>query len=334
MSVYSDYVTSQRELLLSALQKVIRRGDSYALIDFPDYGNVGDSAIWLGELALLKEVTSHDPSYVCSIDDYDETALRSALPSGPVFMSGGGNFGDYWGKHQEFREHLMHSLQDRLLVQLPQSIYFRHRETSCRAANAIAAHGNVHLFVRDQQSLERANGLLDTPAVLVPDAAFGLGPLQFENSPKHQCVGLLRSDKEALVAGKSRPLSAAGLVTGDWAREPRTFRWQLRMADFSHVISRGWQPAANARAALYEKCASMRLMRGLDYLATGRVVLTDRLHGHIMATLMGKHSIVLDNNYGKVHGYIETWASDLKGVYPVENVEQALACLKRLASQQ
>ena len=78
-------------------------GTPYALVDFPDHPNVGDSAIWLGEIAMLRAVGAGDPAYVCRWDDFDEAAFRDACPTGPIFIHGGGNLGDIWPHHQHFR---------------------------------------------------------------------------------------------------------------------------------------------------------------------------------------------------------------------------------------
>ena len=48
-------------------------------------------------------------------------------------------------------------------------------------------------------------------------------------------------------------------------------------------------------------------------LSRGKVIITDRLHGHILSLLLGIEHIVLDNNYGKLSSFYESWtrASDL-----------------------
>ena len=40
--------------------------------------------------------------------------------------------------------------------------------------------------------------------------------------------------------------------------------------------------------------------------------MTDRLHGHIMATLLGKPHVVIDNFYGKIANFIHAWPTDDK----------------------
>ena len=51
----------------------------------------------------------------------------------------------------------------------------------------------------------------------------------------------------------------------------------------------------------------IRVERGLRLLARGETVVTDRLHGHILALLLGIPHVVMDNDYGKVGAYIAAW---------------------------
>ena len=44
-----------------------------ALVDFPDHSNVGDSAIWLGEMAYLRK-SGRLPAYYSAIADFDDAA--------------------------------------------------------------------------------------------------------------------------------------------------------------------------------------------------------------------------------------------------------------------
>ena len=96
-------------------------GQPFALVDFPDHANVGDSAIWLGTTAFFRRQHAVEPRYVASIAAFSPAALRRAHPEGPILIHGGGNFGDLWPRHQAFRERLLETFPDRLIVQLPQS---------------------------------------------------------------------------------------------------------------------------------------------------------------------------------------------------------------------
>src|SRR3546814_18201876 len=70
--------------LIGQLQKVIKDTLSaiiptgpLALVDYPDHSNVGDSAIWLGEIAYLERELHVRPSYYCALRDYSASALKN-----------------------------------------------------------------------------------------------------------------------------------------------------------------------------------------------------------------------------------------------------------------
>src|SRR3546814_17133527 len=63
-----------------------------ALVDFPDHSNVGDSAIWLGEMAYLRK-NNRLPAYHSAIADFDDEACRAAIGDGPILIHGGGHMG-------------------------------------------------------------------------------------------------------------------------------------------------------------------------------------------------------------------------------------------------
>ena len=51
-----ELISSLRAKLREAIQGIVAPGSRVALLDFPRYRNVGDSAIWLGERRLLTEI--------------------------------------------------------------------------------------------------------------------------------------------------------------------------------------------------------------------------------------------------------------------------------------
>ncbi len=73
-------------------------------------------------------------------------------------------------------------------------------------------------------------------------------------------------------------------------------------------------PPDETRAAAFERMAAARVERGLALLSRGRRIVTDRLHGHILATLLGIPHVALDNDYGKLSAYIACWTADCDGV--------------------
>ena len=68
----------------------------------------------------------------------------------------------------------------------------------------------------------------------------------------------------------------------------------------------------------------------METLAHGRVVVTDRLHGHILSTLAGIPHVVLDNASGKSRAMYETWTSSCESVRFAEDLDGATALASEL----
>jgi pyruvyl transferase EpsO len=64
--------------------------------------------------------------------------------------------------------------------------------------------------------------------------------------------------------------------------------------------------------------------RGCRTLAAGRVVVTDRLHAHLLSLLLGIPHGVLDNSYGKLFRFLDAWTGDAPGVHRFATAGEAL----------
>ncbi|RZM35153.1 MAG: exopolysaccharide biosynthesis protein [Sphingomonas sp.] len=287
-----DVVAVQQAALRAMYRRHVGPGDRYALVDFPDHANVGDSAIWLGEIAMLRGITGRDPDYVATWDGFDPAAFAAASPGGVLFIHGGGNLGDIWPHHQRFRERMLADVRDRTVVQLPQSIHFRAPEGWESFAAVVAEHPDFHLYVRDEPSRARAAGRLLCSVSLAPDSAFALGR-QVRGMADRDCLMLLRTDAERVAHDAVAFGDAAGAPGVDWLND-----------DPLPPAMPGDTPARRC-----ERFAAARVERGLALLSRGRRIVTDRLHGHILATLLGIPHVALDNEYGKLSAYIDTWTA-------------------------
>jgi pyruvyl transferase EpsO len=159
------------------LSGLLGERQGYALVDFPNHSNVGDSAIWVGEVSALAGIGLGPPRYVADLATFSPATLRARVGDGPVLIHGGGNLGDLWPRHQQLREHVVLSSPRNPVIQLPQSIEFRSPEAEERARAVFEGHGAFTLLARDERSLSRARESLGVDAVLCPDLAFCLPPM-------------------------------------------------------------------------------------------------------------------------------------------------------------
>ena len=330
-----ELIASLARTIHEVLDPLVPRGARCALLDFPAYSNVGDSAIWLGERAYLRGRRARIV-YTCQLSDYSRWELARGLGDGVILLGGGGNLGDLWPAHQRLRERVIADFPDSRIVQLPQTIHFRDPANLSRARRVFEGHQHLTVLVRDRRSLGIAQAELRAASALCPDMVFALGPLRRRGAPSGDIVWLARSDIESR-GGPLPPLSP-GEERTDWVTEAPSLTAQMSEVRVRHMGRHprllGW--LAGPGNLLYDVAARQRLARGCALLARGRVVITDRLHGHTLSLLLGLSHVILDNSYGKVREFFETWtkASPLAtwAETPAEALERARALVRELGA--
>lgn len=297
-------------LIDSAILPLISKGSSVVLFDFPNHSNVGDSAIWLGEELYLKNRLN---AKIVAVDDCNLT--HRILPKLPVdtivLIHGGGNFGDLYPHHQAIREKLISHYVDHRVIQLPQSIHFQNQINKEQCRNILNKHKDFHLLVRDHDSLAQAQALHDGPSYLCPDMALCLGPRQRPSSPSYDIVCLLRTDKEKVTGDMKNLQKQSSVLIADWLEESDFFMKKTVscIEKLLALYPRRMMKLYRHKRHFYHFLAKERLKRGERLLSSGRVVITDRLHGHILSTLLEIPHVVLDNNYGKIRSFRDAWGT-------------------------
>jgi pyruvyl transferase EpsO len=318
---------SLKARLHAILDDLLPRDARVALLDYPDSENVGDNAIWLGELRWLHE-SGRTLVYACARDDYNPHEVRRRLGSdGVVLIHGGGNFGDLYPVHDELRFRILQDFPDHKIIQLPQTINYRDAGAAGKAARAFASHPDVTLIVRDEPSVDRAERLLGVQAILCPDMAFGLGALR-RREPVQEVTWLARRDKERVGPV---PRQGEGVEAVDWLdTKANTFGFRLARqintplaasAGSSRVAARLVQTSVRAN---YQRLAEGRLTFGMRMISTGRVLVTDRLHAHILAVLAGIPNVLVSDRYGKTRDVHYAWTRE-SSTWLAEGHDAALA---------
>lgn len=324
-------VAERGSQLLRALAGGLPPGRSVVILDIPHHSNVGDNAILLGELAALRRL-GRRVLHVRATPWCDSGRLRQRIGSRPIVLHGGGNLGDLWPAHQRLRERILAEFPQHPIVQLPQSIAFSDPDSVERARTAFERHPRFTLLVRDRQSRAFAEGQLGTSAVLAPDAAFALGRLRPRRAPTRRLLVLARTDHEAR-ADRRLPRTPA---PEDWLVAGRGYRERVAQRLAAELDRRPGRTnamgAALARAATWSwsGVASAHVRRGLDLLGSADVVVTDRLHAHILALLLGKPHVLVDNVSGKIRGFYEAWTSDSELVTWADSLEQGVELAQRM----
>jgi pyruvyl transferase EpsO len=320
----ADLVSRLRRRIGDALGPLLALDEPIALLDFPSFPNVGDSCLWLGTIQYLRSLGVR-LRYTADSRTYAREHLASLIGGGTILISGGGNLGDLWPVHQPFREAVIAAFPRNRIIQLPQSISFRDPAALARAREVFDRHPDLVLLVRDESSLALARNEFRSPSILCPDMSLALGVLERPAPAVRPIVWLARSDAESAHAPPSTGLGDAVEVV-DWRRDRPSLPVALnRIARALPFHRRFMRPLRRPLSRLYEPLARQRLARGCRTLAAGRIVITDRLHGHLLCLLLGIPHLLLDNTYGKNRSFYETWTNRCTIARWCDDPAQALA---------
>lgn len=297
-----ELLAKLRRRTLRVLQDAIGPTERVLLLDTPRHQNCGDSLIWLGELAYLDSLGKR-VSYHSDMGRLHLPTVRQLSTNAPILLQGGGNVGDLYPAHDEHRRELIATLPNRKFVLMPQSIWFESRSASEQAKRDYARAADLTVLIREQPSLERASALFPEARVLYcPDAAFGAelnGPM----TPRRHPLVLARGDKEyqqdETIEAPHEDWTFARTEQAKWQvniglgagfkRAPEIFR--ARLIGGSQILNRN--------------CLSLNI-RSMQSQFSGRPwIATNRLHAHVLATLLGIPNWVTDNKYGKISAIYE-----------------------------
>lgn len=322
-----------RRGLLDILSETVGMRQRVALVGFPDHPNVGDSAIWLGELAALEKLRT-EIALTCSACGYDPDLVRRRLgPEGKVLLHGGGNLGDEWPEHQRLRERVIADLGDLPIVQLPQSVHFNASAGLERARTVFAAHSGLTLLCRDPRSAEVAEREFSNATTrLCPDAAFGLGPLDDRGDEATGVLWLARTDDER--RGPRLCSDRPEHRMADWLSDDRrALGWErsyVGRLTAQALLQRAMRrhpalapPIAGTVATVQRSAAFQRVRFGAGLLSSARVVVTDRLHAHVLCLMLGIPHVVVDTGYGKIESFVRAWSGTAPGVRLAQGAEDA-----------
>lgn len=275
-------------------------------VDLPVYGNIGDLLIMLGTQCFFER---HKVRPVIKAA-YFNYRPEWARPGDVVVFQGGGNFGDLYKGPQQIRQRVVQELPQNRIVILPQTIHFRSKSAYVKCCETFSRHTDLHICVRDRQSYDLALPMTKN-VYLLPDMAHQLWPIQAPRLRKGKRLGLLRVDDEAAEG------SAADVdMKTDWpalvGRREVWFQKVHRIMRAMH-LARIDRRFVSYELRLWVKYAEKLAGEAINLFAQYEEITTDRLHGHILACLMGMPNTFLDNSYGKNSGYAAAWtgASDI-----------------------
>lgn len=314
--MYEKKIDSLREIISSQIAPLIQ--EDFTFLDLPYYDNIGDTLIWEGTLNFLESLRSKC-LYSASLATFQSSKMNSSR--GTILLQGGGNFGNLWRAHQDFRLEIIQRYPNHKIIILPQTIYYSNIDMLKADADIMASHPNLYICARDYRSMK----LLETyfpknNRLLVPDMAFfipsdSLNKYRLKERPK--TLILKRSDKE---------LSDSSLPEFGDLEPPVDFRDWPTLEGKTHISKMFRRIYRLKRFSMnfvdwYAKNVLKRQLvkTGVQFVSGYRDIYTTRLHVAILSILLHKEFYFIDNSYGKNSTFYDTWLTDLDGATFLSN---------------
>jgi exopolysaccharide biosynthesis predicted pyruvyltransferase EpsI len=209
-------------------------------------------------------------------------------------------------------------------ILFPQQVNFLNNAYLHRTARELGKHADLTLFARDVV----ANRIMEryfAPAAKVrmaPDMAFMLGRQTTTHEPIYDVVWLARTDEEkACGSGVEELLDLASIPEKVMSLPPFAdgipFLLTARRKGASVLVTDWYGLRASSAEHLaafqqtdFDARSNVLLDRARLILSLGHIVITDRLHGHILCLLLGKPHLFLNNDYGKNWNFYDTWTRE------------------------
>ncbi|HEX2412048.1 MAG TPA: polysaccharide pyruvyl transferase family protein [Solirubrobacteraceae bacterium] len=89
---------------------------------------------------------------------------------------------------------------------------------------------------------------------------------------------------------------------------------------------------ARASTWAWGAVAADHLRMGVDLLCSARVVVTDRLHAHVLCVLLGIPHVVTDNVSGKIRAFHDAWTLETPLAVWTDSLQRGVELARELAA--
>ncbi len=321
----------QAHAIRECLDRHIPEGRPVALLQFPLDFNVGNHMMWVAAADYLRQRRA-PIAYAAHGQNFDAHALVRAVGDGTILFMGGVTVSRLWPRHAEVKRIVAEACPDNRLVSLPSTMSFVDDADRCEAGTIFGNHRDAVLLARDPVSGKSARETFpDNVGVeTTHDSTLLLPPQPRRAAPVHDVIWLARDDHEG--TGTSAP---DNVEVFDWTHhDPAGMRILFPGRMFSRVrkLAPMLGSVANRQiAASYERFARYVLASGNRRLDTGKVLVTDRLHPHILCALRSQHSVLLPDRFGKNRAVYEYTSRNYSTVHWADTHEEAYELAHALA---
>lgn len=289
--------------------------NNYVYLDLPYYNNLGDTLIWEGTKNFLKTLP-YKCLYSTDMLFYIE---RNFSENVIILLQGGGNFGDLYRDHTDFRKRIINTYPRNKIIILPQSVYYNNSNLIQEDATFYANYPNVIICARDEYSYQFLKQNFSNNILLVPDMAFFIDLNKYK-IPKSgvKSLYLKRLDKEFSSINYLKIPSE--VEVHDWPTIEYSIKKYYYIDKIFYPVKFLFWIFGKKYKKLVEDFKRDKFYRpsyvqiGINFISQYSTIYTTRLHVLILSVLLDKKIFLMDNTTGKLNSFYTTWLKDLDNI--------------------
>lgn len=294
---YNNYVLNEQF-------KAYKNKKKFILIGTPNHGNLGDQAITIAEVQILKDNYKDYEIIELSLDEYYEkiNLLEKYINREDIiFIQGGGNFGNQYLFDENIRRDAINRFKNNKIILFPQTMYFTNDDNGLKeleiSKSIYNSNKNLILIAREEISFKNMKEHFTNKVVLTPDIVLYLNESK-EQQGREGCLYCLRSDVESKLNSEER-----GYIT-------KILEEKYDSIKVTDTVVKNEVSKKDRNKVLDEKLSEFR---------SCELVVTDRIHGMIFAAITGTPCIAMSNYNHKVKGTYK-WIEPLEYIKFAENI--------------
>lgn len=303
--------------------KIRKNSVNYFLLDVPEYGNLGDQAIFYAEKKFLKEknITNNlitIKSYYIDNEECYKYIISKISKKDVIFLTGGGSLDNNGYIVVERFVKIINDLKNNKIIIFPQTIMFNSNNVGIellhKTKNAFEKHNDLHIFVREKNSYNYVVSNYNCNIYLVPDIVLYLTNSIKELKKNNKVLILFRKDKESIMKNDIKN------------KVIQILKNKINKIEYNDTFIKSFIFKARGK---YFINSNRDLIKFWQKCSKSEYIITDRLHGMIFGAITKTKTIAFNNSNGKIGGVYE-WLKSSNYVKFVNNLEEFTKSMEEL----
>lgn len=263
------------------------------LVGTPLHGNLGDHAIAKEAIRFIEENVSTKVVEIPSpVIGQNTEKFKNIIKDSTIIITGGGFMGSLWKNEEDMVQAVVKNFPNNKIIFFPQTLFFENTkkaEEVKKASKQIYSGYNLYFIAREEKTYELAKEIFKH-VFLAPDIVLRMH-VNDEKQTRSGCLLCMRKDKEKTL------------------NEEQVTKIKEQISSYYNNI-KTTDTVINKRVTIKNRETELKTI--LKDFKNSKLVITDRLHGMIFATVTKTPCIVFNNSSSKVKGvyqYIKKYAN-------------------------